>query len=86
MHAGAFKLGEVDLASLLPAESLAPFSSELAAREKRRERRALQAAAAANREAAQEALLLAAGAAPSAAELLVSLRRSRLQSVYIKGL
>ncbi|KAK9835882.1 hypothetical protein WJX74_010176 [Apatococcus lobatus] len=67
---GAYKLGEVNLTSLLPAESLAPFQSELAAREKRRERRALQAAAAADREAAQEAALIAAGAAPSAAELL----------------
>ncbi|KAK9868787.1 hypothetical protein WJX84_008695 [Apatococcus fuscideae] len=67
---GAFKLGEVDLAGLLPPESLAPFAAELAGREKRRERRALQAAATADQEAAQEAAMAAAGAAPSVAELL----------------
>lgn len=70
----------MDLAGLLPPESLAPFAAELAGREKRRERRALQAAATADQEAAQEAAMAAAGAAPSVAELLVRFGTHAFQS------
>lgn len=39
LHAGAFQLAEVDLAALLPEETLAPFAEELQGRDRRRERR-----------------------------------------------
>jgi len=59
--AAEFQLVEVDLSRVLPAEALAPFAEELAARHKRRQRKAKAQA----REAAREARMKAAEARSS---------------------
>eukprot|EP00884_Botryococcus_braunii_P023287 jgi/Botrbrau1/9642/Bobra.0131s0019.2 len=68
---GSLKLAEIELAELLPAESLAPFVEETKSRAQRRQRRA---AADARKEAALEAATaaaLAASAPPSLQQLQV---------------
>ncbi|KAI3430854.1 hypothetical protein D9Q98_009263 [Chlorella vulgaris] len=67
-----FKLCEIDLTGLLPAEALAPFKDELAQREKRRAQRAKQDARRLKQERSAAAAAAAAAAATglSAAELL----------------
>ncbi|KAK9803799.1 hypothetical protein WJX73_000160 [Symbiochloris irregularis] len=66
---GTFALAEIDLASSVPPEALAPFAKELAARQRRHERQEAQQAERSRQEAAYEASLVTASAAPSAAQL-----------------